>query len=431
MEKDALYPFLPHIAARLFDVPLAIEPRKLDTIVAILSPRLGIIGIEAETPADMTPKKRRPYQVANGTAIIPIMGTLVQRSSGLDALSGLTSYTQLSSEFDQALNDPDVRQILLHIDSPGGEATGLFDFTDQIFAAHGQKPIVALGDGMAASAAYAIGAAAEKFYLTQGSIAGSIGVRMKHVDVSRANEADGFVVTDIYAGSHKIDGSPDAPLTDSAREALQQIVNDSYDLFTGKVANYRNVTQGQVKATEANVYVGDKAQPWGLVDGVRTLSQLLGEEPAIQGGSVMDPITTAAGLASAYPELVAQIKNEAFGLGKKESTATDCETAVKAEQERVKEILGLAGYALPKLVEESLFVNGGVSADRFARLALEKKYEKTGAAAAAFLADADEAKPAKVAVSPDPQVSPEQAKVNQMLGVTTEAFLKYQQPPQQ
>jgi signal peptide peptidase SppA len=420
---------LPHVAARLFDTPLAIEPRKLDTIVAILSPRFGLVGIEAETPTDMQPRKRKPYQVANGTAIIPVMGTLVQRSSGLDALSGLTSYTQLSAEFDQALNDPDVRQILLHIDSPGGEAAGLFDLTDQIAAARGQKSIVALADGMAASAAYAIGAAAEKIYVTQGSIVGSIGVRMKHIDESAANEAAGYVVTDIYAGSHKVDGSPDAPLTDSARAALQQIVNDSYDLFTSKVAVYRKIPQSLVKATEANVYVGNKA-PNGLIDDVRTLSQILGAEPATEEVGMEQQISTVAALTSAYPDFVKQIQAEARAEGKaegrKESTEADCKAAVTAEQERTKEILGLAGYTLPRLVEDALFVNGGLSGDKFARMALEKKYEKTQANASAWLQDGTE--PAKVSPLPTAgptDISAEQARINKLLGVSPETFLKY------
>ena len=50
---------LPHLAARLFDTPLAIEPRKLRTIIAVLSPRFGL-KIEAQEPTDMTPKKRKP-----------------------------------------------------------------------------------------------------------------------------------------------------------------------------------------------------------------------------------------------------------------------------------------------------------------------------------------------------------------------------------
>src|SRR5262249_48344987 len=184
---------LPHLATRLFDTPLAIEPRKLRTILAVLSPRFGLT-IEAQEPTDMQPKKRRPYQVANGTAILPVFGTLVQRATGLDAPSGLTSYVQLAAEFEQALSDPEVRQILFQIDSPGGEASGLFDLTDQIMQARGRKPVVAFADGMAASAAYAIASAAGKFYVSQSAIVGSIGVVLEHIDMSQANPADGFCV---------------------------------------------------------------------------------------------------------------------------------------------------------------------------------------------------------------------------------------------
>lgn len=417
---------LPHIAARIFDTPLAIEPRKLRTILAVLSPRLGLVGIEAQGAVDAQAAKRKPYQVVNGAAVIPVFGTLVQRSSGMDAMSGLTSYQQLSSEIDQALADGDVSRLLLLIDSPGGEASGLFDLTDQIYAARQQKPVTALADGQATSAAYAIGSAAEKFYVTQGSITGSIGVRLIHVDESQANAAEGYAVTEIYAGSHKVDGSPNMPLTDAGLATLQELVNESYDLFTLKVADYRGLTQAAVKATEAGLYVGAKAVPQGLIDGIRTYAQLTGIEPAQEEGIIMpDQITSVAMLSVAYPDLVSQIQTEAKAAGKKESTAADCEVAVKAEQERIKEILGLAGYALPKLVEEALFLNGGLTADKFARVALEKKYEKTQANASAWLQDAQE--PARVDPLPtgNSDIGASQAAVNKQLGLDNATFAKF------
>lgn len=426
---------LPHVAARLFDTPLAIEPRKLRTIIAVLSPRFGLTLQGAEVQAvDAQAKKRKPYSVVNGIAVIPVMGTLVQRSLGLDALSGLTSYTQLSAEFAQALNDPEVQQILLHIDSPGGEASGLFDFTDQIFASRDLKPSIALIDGMGTSAAYAIAAAAGQTFVTQGSISGSVGVRLMHVDESQANAADGYVVTEIYAGAHKIDGSSNMPLTDSGLAALQEIVNESYDLFTNKAAQYRGTSQAAMAATEAALYVGAKAIPGGLVDGVATLEHILSgtlpDKPQpttmpVNPGTMeaeMDKPTTVAELTALYPDLCREIAAETAAHVKAEAVQAKAE-AITAEQGRIKEILSLAGYALPKLVDEALFVGGGLSVDKSARLFLEKKYEKTGAAAAAFLADAQD----PVAVSPLPvtQVDGVQATVNKQLGLDEATFQKY------
>ena len=422
---------LPHIAARIFNTPLMIEGHKLDVIVQVLAPRLGLtLDVEPVALSSQDQRKeRKPYRVMNGAAVIPVMDTLVSRGDGLDALSGLTSYPQLSAQFDQALNDGDVSRILLQIDSPGGEAKGLFELTDQIFAARGQKQIVALADGDATSAAYAIGAAAERFYVTQGAHVGSIGVRGKHIDRSQANAANGVTVTDLYIGSNKNHGSPDAPLTDESKSYLLGLMSDQYELFVSKVSQYRTLAPAVVKATEAAIYTGAKAIPLGLVDGVTTLSEILGAEPATIGGSMAE-ITTIAGLVSAYPELCQELATLNRAEGQRMSTEADCATAVKAEQERVREILSLAGYQTPKLVEQALFTNGGLSADKAARLFLENKQEKTNAAAAAYLADQEEAKPAKVAVNPDPHMSPEQARVNAQLGLSPADFTKFSTVPQ-
>src|SRR5690606_33365251 len=123
---------------------------------------------------------------------------------------------QLGAELEELVADRSVSAIVLRIDSPGGLASGLFDFTDRIFEARQTKPIVAVVDDIAYSAAYAIAAAAEKIYVSRTSGVGSVGVVGYHVDRSEADAAEGLKVTAVYAGAHKIDFSPHFPLTEAA-----------------------------------------------------------------------------------------------------------------------------------------------------------------------------------------------------------------------
>jgi ClpP class serine protease len=137
---------LPHIHSRLAQ-PLAILPAKLEEIDAVLASPVQMQG----TP----PQRQRSYYIAGNVAVVPIGGTLVKSSGGIMAASGLTSYATIAEGLRGALADAGASQILLHIDSPGGEVDGLLAIADQIFEARSQKPITALVDGLAASAAYA------------------------------------------------------------------------------------------------------------------------------------------------------------------------------------------------------------------------------------------------------------------------------------
>ncbi len=265
----------PQLAARIFNVPLLIAPAKLEVILSVLGPKMSF-----EAPAlrlsthDITPAKK-PYRVEEGVAIIPVRGTLLQRAMGVDALSGLCSYAGIRADFDQALNDRDVRGILFDIDSPGGEAAGVFDLADHIYNARGEKPITAIANEQATSAAYLIASSADQVIATRTAYTGSIGVVTSHLDVSKATDRRGIAVTYIYAGKHKIDGHPFAPLPDNVRANIQGNVNEIYDLFVETVARNRGREPDEVRATEAAVFMGGAANEFHLLDDVKTFDQTL------------------------------------------------------------------------------------------------------------------------------------------------------------
>ena len=116
---------LSHIASRVFHTPLMIDSKKLAAILAVLAPRLGLEPLAADAALLTEQRSRKPYAVTDaGIAVIEVSGSLVNRASGMDAQSGLTSYEQLGNEILEAATDPQVRGILLRLDSYGGEANG-------------------------------------------------------------------------------------------------------------------------------------------------------------------------------------------------------------------------------------------------------------------------------------------------------------------
>ena len=268
---------LPHVASRLFGTPLLVARPKLDVILGVLAPRLAGHALE---PMDVGSVPGRELETTpEGIAIVPVTGTLVSRSSYLAAASGLMSYGDIGDAIEAAAIDPRVRAIVLDIDSPGGEVGGLFDLADRIAAIRqtSGKPIQAVANETALSAAYAIACAADGITITQTGEVGSVGVVAVHVDESGADRQAGFAWTFVHAGERKVDGNAHEPLSPRARADIQADVDTLYERFVALVARRRNLSPEAVRATEAAVFRGDLAVQAGLADQVGTLRQAVGQ----------------------------------------------------------------------------------------------------------------------------------------------------------
>lgn len=269
---------LPHLASRLYGTPLLLARSKLDIILSVLGERIGWPEATASValPASRTRIDARPDANA-GIAVIPVVGSLVRRTLGLDPASGFTSYADIAGMVDAALADPGVEGILLDIDSPGGEAGGVFELGEQIRAADTLKPIWALASDSAFSAAYAIGSAASRLTVTRTGGVGSIGVIAMHVDQTARDTQQGYRYTAITAGDQKSDFSPHEPLDPQAHARLQTEVDRLYGIFLAHVAGMRAVDVDAVRATQAGVYFGQDAVTVGLADAVGSLDEVLAE----------------------------------------------------------------------------------------------------------------------------------------------------------
>lgn len=264
---------LPHLAARLFGVPLAIHRPKLDIILSVLGARIGLADLAA--PVGYTPAAGAPGPPSGKVAVIPIHGTLVRRTSGLEAESGLASYTGIAAQLDAALASPEIAAILLDIDSPGGESGGVFDLADRIRAASEVKPVWAVANDMAFSAAYALASAATRVFVARTGGVGSIGVIAMHVDQSVKDAQDGVRYTAVFAGERKNDLNPHEPISNEAHAVLKAEVDRIYDLFVETVARHRGLDANAVRATEAGLFFGPDAVATGLADAVGSLDDAL------------------------------------------------------------------------------------------------------------------------------------------------------------
>ena len=297
---------LPHMAARIFGAPLLIHRPKLEVILAVLGPRIGLS--ENGTPIP-SPTTRSPPVAGGGIAVLPIYGTLVRRTVGLEAASGLTSYQDIAAQIDTAIADPAVAAIVLDIDSPGGESGGVFDLADRVRVAAQVKPVWALANDMAYSAAYAIGSAASRFFVTRTGGVGSIGVIAMHADQSVRDAQDGVRYTTVFAGARKNDLNPHEPISDEAHAFLKSEVDRIYGLFVDTVASHRSLSSEAVRATEAGVFFGNDAVAAGLADAVSNFDDVLNELVA----SLSPPpalSAAAAALGNLHQPRLEQFMNE-------------------------------------------------------------------------------------------------------------------------
>lgn len=232
------------------------------------APSAGVVGAAAPRPATGR---------SGAIAVIPVCGTIVQRANQLDLCEGGTSTQQISAMLSQALADETVGAVLLEIDSPGGSVYGVSELADEIRAARSVKPVVAVANSLAASAAYWLGCAAGEFYCTPGGEVGSIGVWSAHEDVSKALDAVGVKVSLISAGAFKTEGNPYTPLDEEARRFMQSRVDDYYAMFTSAVAKGRSVPVAQVRSGmgQGRVLGAEDALSQKMVDGVMTFAEVV------------------------------------------------------------------------------------------------------------------------------------------------------------
>lgn len=223
-------------------------------------------------------------------SVIPVHGVLMPRANLMSEYSGGTSVAQLSAAFGEAVNDDRVAAIVFDVDSPGGLVDGIPEFGEQIRAARGSKPITAVADTMAASAAYWIASQAEDFSVTPSGEVGSIGVFSAHDDMSKFYAEMGLERTFITYGQNKAQGNEFEPLSDHARERMQATVDYFGRMFDEAVAAGRGVKPSVVreKFGQGDMFPAEEALELGMVDRIETLTDAIRRVAAGPGGSRRD-----------------------------------------------------------------------------------------------------------------------------------------------
>lgn len=268
----------------------AMEPAKAQVILDVLVRRA--IGADDTPWDDETQEERhRARQDARvaadrrqradngGVAVIPLHGVISPRVHDVQGIStgGGTSAEGFAAALRELAADTSVSAIVIDIDSPGGNVLGIPEAVSAVREAREAKPVTAIANHWAASAAYWIASAAGELVVTQSAEVGSIGVYAYHEDISARLANLGVKPTLIKAGPHKAEGHPAFPLSEEAAAHAQESVDAVYAAFIRDVAKGRGVPVATVRDSfgGGRMVSASQAVKLGMADRVDTLGNTI------------------------------------------------------------------------------------------------------------------------------------------------------------
>lgn len=254
---------IPRILAAVYGQPWAVLPSTLqvisETVNRYAMKRADYVQPDPnEDPEDQQPTKQNIGKVG----LVLMQGIIGSHLSSMETDCGGYDLDAFRDDMEAMASDARVENVLLVVRSPGGCVTGVPEAA--AIVANFPKPVVALTDDMAASAAYWIASQANEVWITPSSEAGSIGVYSAIVDESAAWAKEGYKLELMKAGKHKATGIPGLPLSDEDKAMVQAEVDELYSEFKATV----NAKRPQVsdESMQGQMFRGQKAVEAGLAD---------------------------------------------------------------------------------------------------------------------------------------------------------------------
>lgn len=232
-----------------------------------------------------------PFSSDESIAIIRVEGPIFpgESSPGGFAVASTVGSETVVRNLNAAADDPNVKAIVLRINSPGGGVVA----SDEIYHAITQieKPIVVSMGTVAASGGYYIAAPTDYIFATPNSITGSIGVISQFITAEELLDEYGVEVTNITTGEFKDAGAFSETLTDEEIEYWEALITESYDIFVQIVADGRGYTLEEAyELADGRVFTGTQAIEVGLVDELGYFEDAV-EHAAMLGGISGEPNT--------------------------------------------------------------------------------------------------------------------------------------------
>lgn len=209
-------------------------------------------------------------------ARIDLKGMIIQSDSFLEELSKLE-------------NNPNIKGVLLVIDSPGGTIPPSVEISEAVKRIRSKKPIVVYAQGSMASGSYLAGVWADRIIANKGALVGSIGVILNGVDVSELAEKLGIKTQILKAGIYKEAGTFMRPWNKQEEEMLKGLIKEQYEMFVSEVVAARNLEiTKEGDFAQGRVFSASNALKLGLVDSIGSIYEA--QKTLFELGKIQNPI---------------------------------------------------------------------------------------------------------------------------------------------
>ena len=240
-----------------------------------------------------------------------------QPKVGLIRIEGtITDYIDTVSIISEATKNESIKAVVIDVDSPGGAVGASQEIYRAIEKLREKKPVVVSMGNVAASGGYYISAPANVIYANPGTITGSIGVIIQHVDVSEILNKFGVKVNTIKSGANKDILYPTKPLLPEQKALLEKTVMDVYDQFLDAIVKYRPIKKEMLKSyADGRVFSGNEAKALGLVDKIGNI------QDAILEARKLGKLNEDAPVIELKPKksIIDEVMNSKFGMEKVKS----------------------------------------------------------------------------------------------------------------
>jgi capsid assembly protease len=329
---------------------------------------------------------------ADGTAIIPVVGPIVRRADLFSRISGATDLGTMRDMLVSALDARSVTRIMLMMDTPGGETTGIAEMAAYIREVDAQKPVIAYAEGLMASAGYYLASAAREIVGASQSVIGSIGVRIAVRVPSASESATTFEFVSSQSPKKALD-----PRSPDGQHGYKQLMDDLAAVFVRDVATYRGVSEDTVLSDYGQgwVFAADRALESGLIDRIETqqatldrLAATVPPSPAERAGTSRRPTAVSTAIAPEEPmKITHRAPDTGDGTGgngadpNQAVLAKATATATTAERSRISHLLTVAHASIDASVQSAIDDGTTVEAFALARAKAERDADKAGAEA--------------------------------------------------
>lgn len=274
------------IISKVTTTPWMMMPGSLKMMLEILDAHLTGNITEEEIRLRMQSAQQREGSSeltrSGAIAVIPLHGPIFPKANMMTEMSGATSLEQWNSQFRQLVADESIGTIIIDADSPGGSSELIPETGAMIRSAREIKPVYAISNTMAASAAYGIVANASKVFASPSALTGAVGTYMVHTDDSELMQKIGVKETVIKAGRFK--AVEIESLTPESKAYFEELVGDINDVFLNSIAQGRGVDVEHVRQTygEGKVFASSRALELGMIDEIATFEDVVNQ--SVEGG---------------------------------------------------------------------------------------------------------------------------------------------------